>query len=178
MSGCAAKSSAPVAANNAANEARVQVCVVDTIAPGGMMTISAIHNTVTNDTLVLEASGRVAIEQVVAGPKVWTAGPIQLRTTVGAVRFNPAGSPKAFAPGKITLLGVLNGLPVFANPGDASPIRPEIEALAATGVDLDQALEKRLALRRRMDRIRTLYVPTSLVNCTFQTFTRPAQRRR
>lgn len=172
LSGCAARSSAPVN-TTVSNETRVQVCVIDTIAPGGMMTLSAIHNVATNDTLVLQADGRVDIDSVVAGPKVWTRGPIQLRTTAGNVRFNPSGTPKAFAPGKITLLGILNGLPVFANPGDASSMRAEIEALAATGVDLDQALAKRAGLRRSMNRIRTLYVPTSLVNCTFQTLTRP-----
>ena len=174
--GCAAKSSAPVAVGAA--EHRVQVCLVDTLVPGGMMTVSAIHVVATNDTLVLQANGRVPIQQVAAGPQTWRGGPIQLLTASGRVRFNASGQPRVFAPGKIVLLGVLNGLPVFGNPGDVGAMRAELEALAASGVDLDQALEKRLSLRRQMNRVRTIYLPTSLVNCTFQTLTRPAPTRR
>ena len=178
ISGCAAKSSAPVANATAPVENRIELCVIDTIAPGGMMTLSAIHVQETNDTLVLQAEGRVPIAEVVAGPKVWTKGSIQLSSTAGRLRFNPSGQPRTFAPDKITLLGVLSGLPVFANPADAAGMRPEIEALAASGVDLEQALRRRTTLRRGMARIRTLYVPTSLVNCTFQTLSRPQPRRR
>jgi hypothetical protein len=172
MCGCAAKSSAPAA--NAADERRFQLCIVDPIAPGGMMTVSAIHVRSTNDTMLLQAKGRVRVAQAVAGPKVWKSGPLQLTAASGRLRFNPSGRPRAFAPGKISLLGVVGDLPVFANPADAAPMRPEIEALAASGSDLEQTLKKRPALRRRLDRVRTLYVPTNLSNCTFQTLTRAA----
>jgi hypothetical protein len=173
--GCAAKSSAPVA--NAADERRFQLCIVDTIAPGGMMTVSAIHVLSTNDTMLLQSKGRVPVAKAVAGPKVWKGGPVQLTTSSGRVRFNPTGRPRKFAPAKITLLGMVGNLPVFANPAEAAPMRPEIEALAAGGRDLEQTLKSRPAIRRRMDRVRTLYVPTSLSNCTFQTLARAGARK-
>jgi hypothetical protein len=170
MSGCAAKSSAPVAV--APVETRMQVCVVDPVAPGGMMTVSGIHVQGTRDTTVLQAEGRVPLSQITAGSKVWRSGPLSLTTTAGRTRFNPTGQPKVFEPGKITLLGLVGSVPVFANPADAAPMRAEIEALAAGGQDLEQSLRKNAALRRQMSRVRTLYVPTSLVNCVFQQFRR------
>lgn len=177
LAGCAARSSAPVATIGSSG-APVQVCIVDTIAPGGMMTVSAIRDTLTNDTTVLQSSGRMPIAKVVAGPSVWNKQPLQLTTSAGKVRYAASGKTRVFEPGKIMLLGMVKNTPVFAGPKEVAPMRPEIEALAATGSDLEQALQKRPALRRRMNAIRTVYVPTSLVNCTFQTLTRPATRRR
>ena len=46
------------------------------------------------------------------------------------------------------------------------------EALAAQGHDLVRALQKSSGLRRQMNRVRTIYLPTSLVNCVFQQFRR------
>lgn len=177
MTGCAARSSAPVATTGSAGT-KVQVCIVDTIAPGGMMTVSAIRTDATKDTVLLQSSGYKPIEKVVAGPKVWQRGPVQLTTAAGKVSYVASGKPRPFAPGKITLLGMVKNLPVYADPRVAAPMRPEIEALAATGADLEKAFQKRPALRKRMNAVRTLYVPTSLVNCTFQTLTRPGSRRR
>lgn len=174
-SGCAANSGAPVGAN-AGPEKRIQACIVDTIAPGGMMTVSAIHLTSSNDTMLLQKNGRVPISEAVAGPRVWTKGPVQLTSASGRVNFAPSGKPKAFAPGKIVLLGMHDKVPIFGNPADVGGMRPEVEALAAKGVSLEQALKTRVALRRSMDRVRTLYVPTSLSNCTFQTLTRSPAR--
>lgn len=142
------------------------------------MMVSAIRDAVTKDTALMQPEGRVPIARVVAGPRVWTKGPVQLTTTAGQVSYQPSGKPRAFAPGKITLLGMVRNVPVFAAPRDAGPLRPEVEALAAEGSDLEKSLQKRLRLRRQMSTVRTLYVPTSLVNCTFQTLTRPAPRRR
>lgn len=179
-SGCAANSSAPVAANNNAKgpEKRIQACIVDTIAPGGMMTVSAIHVLTSNDTMLLQANGRVPISKAVAGPRTWTNGPVQLTTTAGRVSYSPSGKPRTYAPGKIVLLGVHEKVPIFGNPVDVGAMRPEVEALAAKGVSLDKALKTRVALRRRMDKVRTLYVPTSLSNCMFQTLTRSALSQR
>jgi hypothetical protein len=172
ISGCAAKSSAPVAIANTPAANRIQVCVIDPVVPGGMMTVSAIHPAGTADTLVLQANGRVPIEKITAGSKVWRSGTLQLTTGSGRVRFAPSGKPRVFVPGKITLLGMIGSVTVFANPADAGPIRPQIEALAARGKNLEQALQSTPALRRQMSKVRTLYMPTSLVNCEFQTFKR------
>ena len=180
VSGCAAKGGAPVGAGAHAKgpERRIQACIVDTIAPGGMMTVSAIHVLSSNDTMLLQANGRVPIAKAVAGPRVWTKGAVQLSSNAGRVSYAPTGKPKVFAPGKIVLLGVHERVPIFGNPKEVAAMRPEVEALAAKGVALDQALKTRAALRRGLDNVRTLYVPTSLSNCTFQTLTRPAARRR
>jgi hypothetical protein len=120
----------------------------------------------------LQADGRVPIEKITAGSKVWRSGTVQLTTGTGRVRFAPSGKPRVFAPGKITLLGMIGSVTVFANPADAGPMRPQIEALAARGKNLEQALQSTPALRRQMSKVRTLYMPTSLVNCEFQTFKR------
>ena len=118
-SGCAANSGAPVGAN-AGPEKRIQACIVDTIAPGGMMTVSAIHLTSSNDTMLLQKNGRVPISEAVAGPRVWTKGPVQLTSASGRVNFAPSGKPKAFAPGKIVLLGMHDKVPIFGNPADVT----------------------------------------------------------
>ena len=171
--GCAAKSSAPVAVPaNTPVENRVQVCVVDPIVPGGMMTVSGVHMEGTRDTTVLQADGRVPVAQITAAAKVWRSGTMQLNTSAGRVRYAPSGQPRVFEPGKITLLGSIGSVPVFASPADAGPMRAEIEALAASGSVLVAALQKSAALRRQMNKVRTIYLPTSLVNCVFQTFKR------
>jgi hypothetical protein len=173
LTGCAAKSSAPAAAPaTAAVENRVQVCMVDPDVPGGMMTLSGIHVEGTSDTLVLQAEGRVPVRQMSAASKVWRSGTLQFTTSAGRVRFGPSGQPRAFEPGKITLLGMIGSVAVFANAADAGPMRAEIEALAASKKDLPAALQSSATLRRQMNRVRTIYVPTSLVNCVFQTFKR------
>jgi len=166
-------------------ESNIQVCVVDTIAPGGMMTVSAIHAQATHDTLILQREGRVKIHEAVAGPKVlsqaaWISArqPLQLTSANGRVRYAQAGKPKALAPGRIVLLGMMRGLPVFALPSEGGAMRAELESLAARGIDLEKSLQQRATLRRQLVRVRTLYVPTSLVGCVFQQFTRaPAPRR-
>src|SRR5690349_10269357 len=95
ISGCAAKqSSAPVAVPNTPAANRIQVCVVDPVVPGGMMTVSAIHPEGTADTLVLQADGRVPIANLTAGSKVWRSGTLQLTTSTGRVRFAPSGKPR------------------------------------------------------------------------------------
>lgn len=179
---CASSQSKP---RDGTAESNIQVCVVDTIAPGGMMSIGAIHVHATKDTVILQPEGRVPIARAVAGPKVlsqatWISAkqPLQLTTANGRVRYNPSGRAKTYAPGKIALLGMLRGVPVFAVPTEGGPMRAEVESLAARGVDLEKALQQRASLRRQVVRVKTLYIPTSLVGCVFQPFTRaPAPRR-
>jgi hypothetical protein len=172
ISGCAAKSSAPVAVTPTPVENRVQVCVVDPIVPGGMMMVSGVHVEGTRDTTVLQADGRVPVAQITAAAKVWRSGTLQMTTSAGRVRFAPNGQPRVFEPGKITLLGSIGSVPVFTSPADAAPMRAQVEALAASGSDLVAALQKNAGLRTQMNKVRTIYVPTSLVNCVFQTFKR------
>lgn len=172
-SGCAAKGTpASVSTSGTGAEKRVQVCVVDPIAPGGMMTLSAMHVEGTRDTTVLQANGRVPVARTLTGAKVWRSGPLLLTTGSGRTRFSPSGKPRAVEPGKITLLGMVGSVPIFAGPADAGPMRAEVEALAASGSDLEKSLRARVSLRRQMSKVRTLYMPTSLVNCVFQTFKR------
>jgi hypothetical protein len=184
ISACASSREAGVVASRA-TESKVEVCVVDTIAPGGMMPIGAIHVHATNDTLVLQSSGRVPLRQIVRGPKVlseakWITSkePLQLTAASGKVRFVASGAPRPFALSKIVLLGMMRGLPLFAAPAEVTPVRPEIESLAARGIDLEKALAQRVTLRRQLDKIKTLYAPVSLTGCTFQALTKEVRRRR
>ncbi|HEX6558983.1 MAG TPA: hypothetical protein VF021_05955 [Longimicrobiales bacterium] len=181
----AACASAPKSAGTPGAESNIQLCIVDTIAPGGMMTIGAIHVHATNDTVILQPEGRVPVAKAVAGPKVlsqatWITAkqPLQLTTARGRIRFVRSGQPKTFAPGKIALLAMMRGVPVFALGREGGAMRPELESLAARSIDLERALQQRVSLRRQMDRVKTLYIPTSLVGCVFQPFTRAAAPRR
>lgn len=183
VAGCA--STNQTARTPASKESNIQVCVVDTIAPGGMMTIGAIRIHTTDDTVILQPEGRVPIARAVAGPKVlsqatWITAkqPLQLTTARGRMRYVQSGRPKSYAPGKISLLAMMRGVPIFAVGSEGGPMRPELESLAARGIDLERALQQRATLRRQMDRVKTLYVPTSLVGCVFQPFTRTASARR
>jgi hypothetical protein len=172
---CAQHTAAPRAV--VPQSSAIQVCVVDTIVPGGMMTISA---TVAGaDTTVLTEKGRVPIMASVAGPKTlqeatWINAktPLQLATSGGRVRFAPSGAAHTYAPGRVMLLGVMRGLPLFALGSEAAGMRPEVESLAAKGVDLEKALQQNARLRTQAARIRSLYVPTSLVGCELQPFSR------
>ena len=169
--GACAPKTPTVEAPPAAAEQNIQLCVVDTIAPGGMMTIGAIVVPATNDTLVLHSEGRIPVRELVAGPQVlcdakWLSvrQPLQL----ARLRFAPNGTARAFAPGALTLLGMYRGLPVFVKAGDERRMRPELEALAARGVDLEKALQQRSSLRRAAERLSTVYVPAALTGCVFQ----------
>lgn len=184
LAACAAKSPAPEPATAAPTENKLQLCVIDTIAPGGMMSIGAIHVIATNDTLILQQEGRIPIAKALAGPKVlreatWMGpkSPILITRASGRAVYAQTGTPKVQQPGKVALLAMMRGVPIFAAPGEGGPMRAELEALAARGVDLENALRQRSSLRRQMDRVQTLYVPTSLVGCEFQAFTAPRRRR-
>lgn len=166
-------------------ESKIEVCVIDTVAPGGMMAIGAVRVHATNDTLVMQSVGRVPLREIVRGPRVlaeakWISPrtPLQLNTASGRVRFLRTGQPKVFAQGRLILLGMMRGVPIFALPAEAGAMRPEIEALAARGIDLETALSQRVSLRRQMSRVNALYIPVSLTGCTFQKFAKSRPRRR
>jgi hypothetical protein len=186
LAACAAnpKPAAPPAATVAA-ESNIQVCVIDTIAPGGMMTISAIAVPASHDTVVIQPEGRVSIGKLTAGPKVlaeatWITAknPLTLSAAGGRVVFKPAGTAKPFATGQVALLGMMRGVPVFAKPTEGGAMRAEVESLSARGIDLEKALAQRLSLRRQFDKINALYIPTALVGCSFQQFSRVTKRAR
>ena len=177
LAACAPKQKPPEVSSPV--ESNITVCVIDTLAPGGMMNVGAIYSRATNDTVVVQSSGRVKLSQIVGSPKTLSAAtwitakqPLQLVAASGRVRFMPSGAAKTMAPGSIVLLGMMRGLPVFALPNEGGPMRPELESLAAKGVDLERALSQRLTLRRQLDKVRSLYIPVSLTGCQFQTFAR------
>jgi hypothetical protein len=182
LAGCGPKQTvSPPAA--ASGESKIQVCVIDPVAPGGTMTINATHVRATNDTLVMQSEGRVPIERVVRGPKVlgdakWITPktPLQLTAASGRLTFTP-NSRRVFAPGKVVLLGVMRGLPLYVLPAEGGAMRPELEASAARGADLEKALQQSRTLRRQLDRVKTIYAPVALTGCSFQQFSK-AQRRR
>jgi hypothetical protein len=158
-------------------ETSVKLCVVDTVAPGGMMVISAIQSGA--DTTVLQASGRVPIQQAVAGPKVigdvtfvTAKQPLSLGGASRRVRYAWTGSPRTFAPGSIGLLGMFRGLPLYALLNEGGPMRGEVESYAARGMDLEKALSSSARLRSQLSKVRFLYAPVSLVGCSFQTLGR------
>ena len=155
----------------------IEVCIIDTIAPGGMMTIGALHVRATNDTVILQPEGRVPIARAVAGPRVlaeatWTDAktPIQLAGANGRVRFALSGSPRVQNPGKVALLAMMRGAPIFTVPSEGGRMRAELESFAARGMDLEKALQQRATLRRQLENVQALYIPTKLVGCEFQRF--------
>ena len=174
----------PVTPTAVAAESNVDVCVIDTIAPGGMMSINAISVPATHDTVVIQPQGRVPIAQLTAGPAIlsqatWITSkkPLTISAAGGRVIFKPTGQPRTFEIGRIMLLAMMRGVPVFATPSEAAALRPELEALAARGIDLEKALATHATLRRQADKLNTLYMPTSLVGCMFQQFNRVTRRR-
>ena len=182
LAGCGPKATVTPSAS-AAGESRIQVCVIDPIVPGGMMTINATHVRATGDTLVMQSEGRVPIERVVRGPKVladakWITPrtPLQLNAASGRVTFAPNAQRRVYAPGKIVLLGVMRGLPLYVLPAEGGAMRPELEALAARGMDLEKALQNSRTLRRQLDRVKTLYAPVALTGCAFQQFAKVVRR--
>lgn len=141
-----------------------------------MMNISA--SVLGADTTVLQPEGRLVIRKAVAGPKTvadanWiTSKIITLRSASGNVRYQLNGAPKAFAPGSISLLGMMRGLPLYALGTEGGPMRAEIESYAAKGLDLEKALASSARLRQQLTRVRFLYAPVNLVGCSFQSFAR------
>lgn len=171
LTGCASAKpeSQPIAASATPVETALKLCVVDTVAPGGMMVISAIQSGA--DTTILQASGRVAVRQAVAGPK--TIGEVTFVTarkplTLSTTRYAWTGVPKTFAPGTIGLLGMFRGLPLYALLAEGGPMRAEVESFAARGMDLEKALSSSARLRTQLSKVRFVYAPTSLVGCSFQ----------
>ena len=182
LAGCGPKQTVSPPASASA-ESKIQVCVIDPIVPGGMMTINATHVRTTGDTLVMQSEGRVPIARVVRGPKVlaeakWITprAPLQLNAASGRVTFALNPQRRVFAPGKIVLLGVMRGLPLYVLPAEGGAMRPELEALAARGVDLEKALQQSRTLRRQLDRVKTLYAPVALTGCAFQQLAKVQRR--
>ncbi|HUP89285.1 MAG TPA: hypothetical protein VM100_08045 [Longimicrobiales bacterium] len=166
LAACAKKQTVQPVVSATSNEIVMQVCTVDTIAPGGMMMINAIRTT--TDTVVVQANGRVYISQVVAAAPVMRESSVSLSKT----RYVKSGTPKTYAPGSIVLLGVLRGLPLYALATEGGPMRAEVEAAAVKGKDLEKALAGSARLRTQMGKVRFLFVPTHSVGCTFQQLAR------
>ncbi|HEX7052192.1 MAG TPA: hypothetical protein VF188_18430 [Longimicrobiales bacterium] len=158
-------------------EEMITVCVIDPALPGGIREISAIYVPSTRDTLVTVNGNRVPLETatsrvMVASDADWFVRGEPLTLTVNGMttEFVTYGGSRIVEPDDLTLLGTVDGLPVYADADDVRDVAHELErARGARDVrDLEDMLEENEDLRKDLADIEVLYVPVDPVGCVVQ----------
>jgi len=142
------------------------VCVVSPTSPTGLVMDTVTIDTATNDTTVMVNGQRVPLATAFTGVPVAARAPwyVQGRPlTIGVGRnqlvYVSFGAARNMDTGDLTVIGTVNGLPVYANRADVATLTiPSPAAEIATTP----------ALLTGLRRVPVLYVPLSPYGCTFQ----------
>ncbi len=142
------------------------VCVVDPVAPGGLATEPVTINTTTNDTTVVVNGQTVALGTAFAGVPVAARAPwyVQGRPlTIGTGRNELAyvsfGAVRNVNMGDLTIVGTVDGLPVYVNRADAATLTVPMPPGEVTNSP---------ALLTGLRRVQVLYVPLTPYGCNVQ----------
>jgi hypothetical protein len=160
----------------APTEEQITVCVIDPAAAGGIRSVSAIRMVQSGDTMVMRGADRVALRTTVPTmPLVGTADwyvagrPLVLPMQRTEARYLATGRAVPMSANQLTLVGSLQGMPVYAEQGAVSGIATRLGTINANGpADLAATLRANADIRTAFADIRTLYVPAQVVGCQFQ----------
>jgi hypothetical protein len=164
----------------------ISVCVIDTGAPGGVRTLDAQYRYASNDTVVISGGTPRPIRSAVssintAGSADWFVRGTPFVLQMGRYReeFVTYGRPELVGCPNLAYVGMVNGFPVYVNPGDVTAFRPELEAaVRAANGDLATALAGNDRLRTQFDAIRSIWIPIDAVGPRMQALQRQEQVRK
>lgn len=160
------------------------MCVIDPSAPGGIRMQEATFRYATNDTVVTQGANRVPLSQVVPNVQTaqnadWYVRGTPFTMTVGNVRadFITYGTAQTLSPNDVAFLGLVRGVPVYADRDEVADIMSALEAArsANAAMDLEAILRENRELRNEVDDLQTVYVPLRAVGCSFQAVQRQEQ---
>lgn len=176
---------APVPAPTVSREA-LSVCVVDPTAAGGIRMQEAYLVGGRDTVVVINGEDRPFATSVgtvtVASNADWyvRGQPLTVGTGTTRMEFVTYGSPRMISSGDLAYLGVVNGMPVYADRKDVEDVIDELNELnkAKQGTDLGQILEEQRELRGELDDLKVLYAPVSPTGCVFQAVQRQEEVRK
>ena len=158
-------------------EEAIMVCVVDPSADAGLMEVEAIYMPETGDTLVVQNGMRrdfatIVPDVMMANEVEWFVQnePLTLETDGMTLEYTTWQSARMIDADQLYYVGMVRGLPVYANASDVADIRDEWEELrdAAMTDDVNELLEERAELAEELEEIQYLYVPLRPTGCVFQ----------
>jgi hypothetical protein len=164
----------------------ISVCVLDTGAPNGVRTLDAQYRYASNDTVVMVGGNPQPIRSAVssintAGNADWFVRGTPFIMQMGRYReeFVTYGRPEIVGCPNLVHVGMVNGFPVYVNPGDVTAYRAELQAaVAAANGDLAAALAGNTRLRTQFDAVRSIWIPIDPVGPRMQALQRQEQVRK
>jgi uncharacterized protein (DUF779 family) len=168
-------------------EEMITVCVVDPTTYE-LENVNAIYVPSTRDTLVAENGQRVGFDTaypermpLYVSNADWYVSGRPLTTTVGGVttEWVTYGGARVIDPTDVTLLGTVNGTPVYAAKSDVADVRDELRELHQTRrmMDLEDMLEHSAKLREALSDLDVVYVPLE-TGCVVQPLRRVEEVRK
>lgn len=171
----------------APREESIMVCVVDPTADNGLRMQQATYLVDAGDTVVTVNGQRQPLSSavgnvVVAGNQPWYVSGAPLTVNVGNTSYEYLTYQGAvrIESDRLTYLGTVNGLPVYADRDQVADVRSQIadaRSAQATG-DLEDILEQEQDLREAVDALQVVYVPLQPTGCVFQPLQRQQQVRK
>ena len=155
----------------------MSVCVVDPTAPNGLRMQQAYLVGGRDTVVVVGGTDRpfsTSIGNVATASSAdWYVRGQPLTVRIGTnntMEYATYGSARVIESGDLAYVGMVNGLPVYADRDDVADISNELNELnrARAGTDLGQILEENRELRDELDDVKVLYVPMSTSGCVFQ----------
>ena len=138
----------------------ITVCIVEVSANGGLRSVDTMRNLNTGDTTVVSNGATVALSATLAsavpvlGKRTGSGGrPLEFGNRCGQIQYVPIGTPRAMEPGRLDLLGTVNGLPVYADRTVIGPIRRTEPAHDLSAI-VDQVSDQEGDRRRDLGRVR------------------------
>ena len=168
-------------------EDAITVCVIDPTVPAGyrMQTATFLH--ASGDTVVTLNGQRVPLDRavgtvVVAGGQDWYVSGAPLTVTVGndSYEYLTYQGARQIDANRLTFLGTVNGLPVYADRDQVADVREQLEEVreARGENDLEDILEQEEDLREAIDAVQIVYAPLQPTGCVFQALQRQQQVRK
>jgi hypothetical protein len=154
----------------------MSVCVVDPTAPNGLRMQDA-YLVGGRDTVVVAGgsdrpfSTSIGNVSTAANADWYVRGqPLTIRTGATSLEYASYGSARIIESGDLAYVGMVNGMPVYADRNEVADINDELMELRRTrpGTDLGVLLAENRVLRDEIDDVQVLYVPMSPSGCVFQ----------
>lgn len=160
---------------------------MDPTAPNGLRMQDAIYLVDQGDTVVVVNGNRQPLSSsvgtvVTASNQPWYVSGAPLVVDVGPTNFEFLTYQGAvrIEPDRLTYLGTVNGLPVYADRDQVADVANQLADVrqARASGDLEDILEQERDLREAIDALQVVYVPLQATGCVFQPLQRQQQVRK
>jgi hypothetical protein len=159
----------------------ITVCMIDLTYAGGVRNVTAMRNLTTGDTTIMKNGDRVRISDatanipIVSGSPWYISGaPFEIGSVPNRILYLTVGGARMIEPSDLSILGTVNGLPVFA---DRMTLPPGLANLGPN-TDLNQLVVVSSDARHALETVSVIYVPLQPTGCVFQALQRQPEVRK